>query len=192
MAYPDNIETYRTFTNLPGMHYDVLKTDIPFAEDLNKQNNSIVAIETELGVTPSGASATVVARLDAMDSVIAAIKSALMPVGSIYSNNSDATNPATLLGFGTWSAFGAGRVLVSKSATGTFSTNGSTGGFETHTLTATEMQHTNLSNRTSGIMAAGGNWGVQSDVTGVISAVTATAHNILQPYIVVYMWRRTA
>jgi hypothetical protein len=36
----------------------------------------------------------------------------LYPVGSIYTNASVSTNPATLLGFGTWTAFGAGRVLL--------------------------------------------------------------------------------
>jgi hypothetical protein len=34
----------------------------------------------------------------------------LYPVGSIYTNATVSTNPATLLGFGTWTAFGAGRV----------------------------------------------------------------------------------
>jgi len=37
---------------------------------------------------------------------------ALHPVGSIYINATNSTNPATLLGFGTWVAFGAGRVPV--------------------------------------------------------------------------------
>jgi hypothetical protein len=37
---------------------------------------------------------------------------ALHPVGSIYINAGVTTNPATLLGFGTWTAFGAGRVMV--------------------------------------------------------------------------------
>jgi hypothetical protein len=36
----------------------------------------------------------------------------LFPVGSIYTNATNATNPGTLLGFGTWTAFGAGRVAV--------------------------------------------------------------------------------
>jgi hypothetical protein len=38
------------------------------------------------------------------------------PVGSIYLNAINATNPATLLGFGTWAAFGAGRVPVGFNA----------------------------------------------------------------------------
>jgi hypothetical protein len=37
---------------------------------------------------------------------------ALYPVGSIYINAGVSTNPNTLLGFGTWTAFGAGRVMV--------------------------------------------------------------------------------
>jgi hypothetical protein len=37
---------------------------------------------------------------------------AVYPVGSIYINAGATTNPATLLGFGTWTAFGAGRVMV--------------------------------------------------------------------------------
>ena len=46
------------------------------------------------------------------DAAIAAAKEALYPVGSIYINAGVTTNPATLLGFGTWTAFGAGRVMV--------------------------------------------------------------------------------
>ena len=34
------------------------------------------------------------------------------PVGSIYINATNATNPGTLLGFGTWVAFATGRLLV--------------------------------------------------------------------------------
>ena len=37
---------------------------------------------------------------------------ALYPVGSIYTNAGVTTNPAVLFGFGTWVAFGAGRVPV--------------------------------------------------------------------------------
>jgi hypothetical protein len=43
--------------------------------------------------------------------VTAALQAAY-PVGSIYINAGVTTNPATLLGFGTWTAFGAGRVMV--------------------------------------------------------------------------------
>ena len=39
-----------------------------------------------------------------------------VPVGSIYINAAVTTNPATLLGFGTWAAFGTGRVIVGYNA----------------------------------------------------------------------------
>jgi hypothetical protein len=40
----------------------------------------------------------------------------IYPVGSIYINAAVTTNPATLLGFGTWVAFGTGRMMVGYDA----------------------------------------------------------------------------
>ena len=51
------------------------------------------------------------------------------PVGSIYMNATNSTNPATLLGFGTWSSFGAGRVLIGLDSSDTdFDSAEETGG----------------------------------------------------------------
>jgi hypothetical protein len=55
---------------------------------------------------------------------------AAYPVGSIYLSTVS-TNPNTLFGFGTWVAFGTGRMLISADAT---YTAGSTGGSATTTL----------------------------------------------------------
>lgn len=67
----------------------------------------------------------------------------IYPVGSIYENADNPANPATLLGFGTWSEFGSGRVTVGKTSSGTFSTAGAVGGSETVSLTeAQNGQHT--------------------------------------------------
>ena len=122
------------------------------------------------------------------------------PVGSIYINASDGTNPGTLLGFGTWVAFGAGRVPVGIDAGQTeFDTAEETGGAKTHTLTISEMPSHNH-NQPAGISPApnandvditGGNGrtidnNILTDNTG-----GGNAHNNLQPYIVVYMWKRT-
>lgn len=55
------------------------------------------------------------------------------PVGSVFVS-AVATNPADLLGFGVWAAFGAGRVLVGQDAgQAEFDTLGETGGAKTHT-----------------------------------------------------------
>ena len=68
---------------------------------------------------------------------------ALYPVGSVYINTSNATNPATLFGFGTWTEIGAGRVLVGQNASDAiFDTLGETGGSKdaivvSHTHTGT-------------------------------------------------------
>jgi hypothetical protein len=122
----------------------------------------------------------------------------LYPVGSIYSNVAVATNPATLLGFGTWTAFGAGRVMVGLDGDDEdFDTVGETGGAKTHTLTTSEIPaHTHTYVEDYSTNAYGPNStgiikdGTRSKNTG--STGGDTAHNNLQPYIVVYMWKRTA
>ena len=122
----------------------------------------------------------------------------LYPVGSIYSNAAVATNPGTLLGFGTWTAFGAGRVMVGLDADDEdFDTVEETGGAKTHTLTISEMPaHTHTYVEDYSTNAYGPNStgiikdGTRSKNTG--STGGDTAHNNLQPYIVVYMWKRTA
>ena len=76
----------------------------------------------------------------------------IYPVGSIYMSTVS-TNPATLLGFGTWEAMPAGRVLLAqgKSSWGTTYNAGSTGGEATHQLTVGELpshNHTASTNTT--------------------------------------------
>jgi hypothetical protein len=86
----------------------------------------------------------------AIASAVAATKTALYPVGSIYTNASNNTNPGTLLGFGTWTAFGAGRMPVGYDSTNAlFSTAESTGGSydavvvtHTHAPIVTDPGHT--------------------------------------------------
>jgi len=80
------------------------------------------------------------------------ILNVMYPVGSIYTNYNVSTNPATLMGFGTWSAVAEGRVLVGKAGSGTFGTINATGGAENVTLTTSQMPshtHTGPSHRHS-------------------------------------------
>ena len=55
-------------------------------------------------------------NFDDMVDQLTAMLGMVYPVGSVYFNATDATNPATLLGFGTWTAWGAGRVPVGFSS----------------------------------------------------------------------------
>jgi hypothetical protein len=91
---------------------------------------------------------------------VQAVKESLHPVGSIYINATNATNPSTLFGFGTWTAFGAGRVPVGfNAADSLFDTAEETGGSKdaivvSHTHTGTtgnqSADHTH-SGTTSGV-----------------------------------------
>ena len=126
------------------------------------------------------------------------------PVGSIYMNATNATNPGTLLGFGTWSAFGEGRVLIGIDSSDTdFDTAEETGGSKTHTLTEAQLpshRHTiGSTDSSAGFGGAAGNQEFVQDAGSGIGTPCNTsftgsgqAHTIVQPYIVVYMWKRTA
>ena len=144
----------------------------------------------------------------------------LYPVGSIYVNATSSTNPGTLLGFGTWTAFGAGRVMVGFNASDPlFDTAEETGGSKdaivvshnhsaTSTSVVTDPGHSHsLSgvtyvSGTNGYYDQGGASGVSTGTatTGITVATTTTVASTgssgtnanLQPYITVYMWKRTA
>ena len=104
---------------------------------------------------------------------------------------------------GTWQAFGAGRVLVGAGSNGGRNfTAGSTGGEYEHTLTVNEMPSHNHSSRMHNTSGTGINYlNVQETDPGlgltVGNEITTAAgggrsHNNMQPYVVVYMWRRVA
>jgi hypothetical protein len=118
------------------------------------------------------------------------------PVGSIYINASVSTNPATLLGFGTWVAFGAGKVIVGLDSGDTdFDTAEETGGAKTHTLSISEIPSHTHSLSTSDNPGGTGEIEVAGGAPTSTQTTQATgggeAHNNLQPYIVAYMWKRT-
>lgn len=126
---------------------------------------------------------------------MASILEAMMPVGFVLTLGVS-TNPATLYGFGTWSAI-AGRVIVGLDGTQTeFNTLNKTGGAKTHTLTVNEMPehshpYTRYASRENGASSLWDTWnGASAANTG--TAGGGQAHNNLQPYIVKYVWERTA
>jgi hypothetical protein len=130
----------------------------------------------------------------------------IYPVGAIYSSTV-ATNPATVFGFGTWVAFGAGRVMVGAGTSDQAFVAGNTGGESNHTLTQGEMPshghvmglHGSGAESTGYGLTPSASFADRVEVTagaGLGDSTSSTggggAHNNLQPYIVVYMWNRTA
>ena len=170
----------------------------------------------------SGTNTTQLATTAFVSAAVTASLAAVYPVGSIYINAGVSTNPATLLGFGTWTAFGAGRVMVGLNASDAlFDTLEETGGSKdtivvthNHTATSTVTDPTHqhaassgnfLSETNAGTYAyggPGGNISVISNTASVSTGVTvattvanagASGTNAnLQPYIAVAMWKRTA
>lgn len=119
------------------------------------------------------------------------------PIGCIYTNITG-VNPATELGFGTWEAFGEGRVIVGYDSGDTdFDTAEETGGEKEHTLTQAELPdyvlQTNNAHRGSAPYQYGdGVGGPTYRVDDLSSGGSGEAHNNLQPYIVAHFWKRTA
>jgi microcystin-dependent protein len=95
------------------------------------------------------------------------------PIGYILISTVN-TNPSTFLGYGTWGAFGAGRVLVGLDSGQTeFDTAEETGGAKTHTLTTAEMpSHTHVQDAHTHVQNA--HTHTQDAHTHVITSQTAT------------------
>lgn len=196
-------------------------------------NNIAVAIATKADLasptftgTPAaptasaGNNSTQLATTAYADAAVAAVRLALYPVGSIYINAGVTTNPATLLGFGTWTAFGAGRVMVGlDGADALFDALEETGGSKDATLvshshtgtTTTVGNHAHSVPNIVNISPSGttnvGTVPQGESTTNSISTGDAGAHDHsfttstqgssgtnanLQPYITVAMWKRTA
>ena len=136
---------------------------------------------------------------------------ATYPIGTIVENVDPDFSPAKEYG-GTWERFGQGKVLVgfdendadfnwvTKEEDGATIFN--TGGEKTHTLSESEMPHHSHAQRV--LNTYGSNlYGYAHDMSRMYStnytnsintagAGGSQAHNNLQPYAVVYRWRRVA
>jgi hypothetical protein len=168
---------------------------------------------TGVPTAPTASSGTNTTQLATTSFVTTALQ-ALHPIGSIYSSTSS-TNPGTLFGFGTWVAYGAGRVLIGASGAGLYIA-GNTGGSadaivvsHTHTATSTvtDPGHSHLYDADSGNRNSyGPNGGgvayvpgqTNTSTTGITVATSNSTEGAsgtnanLPPYVVVYMWNRTA
>ena len=129
----------------------------------------------------------------------------MYPIGSIYISTtlSSASAVSNALG-GTWERFGRGRTLVGYTSTDAdFNASEKTGGEKTHTLTIDEMPSHNHREQTSDDSTGGwyptlkhSGWGQNNNMYTLNDFTESTggsqAHNNLQPYITVYMYKRTA
>jgi hypothetical protein len=172
-------------------------------------------VDADLMIVDDGAGGT--NRKSTMSRLKTYILSSVYPVGSIFISTSS-TSPATSLGFGSWSRFGEGRMLVSQSSSDSdFDTAEETGGAKTHTLS-----EANLASHSHNIV---NNSGTTSNGVGSLSASHVTQRNAggmgtsdyalqgtsstpnagatsstgsgsavthMNPYIVTYMWKRTS
>lgn len=164
---------------------------------------------TGVPTAPTASAGTNTTQLSTTAFVIAALAT-MYPIGSIYSSTIS-TNPNTLFGFGTWVAYGAGRVLIGQSGAGLYiaaNTGGSADAIvvsHTHTATVTDPQHNHtLVAAPSGGGGVGSGSGIgladtittSSSSTGISVANSTTGSSgtnaNLPPYVVVYMWNRTA
>ena len=183
-------------------------TGTPAAPTASAATNS-----TQLSTT-----AFVTAAITAALAVAETARRALFPVGTIYTQAAVATNPATLLGFGTWAAFGSGRVMVgldggnalfdtleetggSADSPAVASTTGSTaitiaqmpahthtiGAYGSNGYNAVESADRSSFSHNEATSSTGGGQGHTHTISN--SAVTDANY---QPFITVYMWKRTA
>jgi hypothetical protein len=215
-ASKDNLSSGNSLKIVKGTELDTEFNNIATAVATKADLTSPTLTGTPLAPTAStGTNTTQIATTAFVQAALAAI----YPVGSIYTNATSSTNPGTLLGFGTWTAFGAGRVMVGFNASNAlFDTAEETGGnadaitvshTHTATTTSTDSGHNHfIGNTGSGIGNAGGG---NASVIGAAQTVATTTNtaNITstttiastgssgtnanyQPYITVYMWKRTA
>lgn len=165
--------------------------------------NGVTTTAVELNYV-SGVTSGIQAQIDALPTM-----AEIYPVGSIYINASDSTNPGTLLGFGTWEAFGAGKVPVGIDSSDTdFDTAEETGGAKTATVDVTVPDdgwgatqsgtgHFPEPSTSGRLVTGSGKNESNENLESLAHAngdrtFTSTAGDVIQPYIVVHMWKRTA
>ena len=156
-----------------------------------------------------------------LGTITAAVVNALVyPVGSIYFNMAVSTNPATLLGMGTWVAYATGEVLVGFESSGTFDALNESLGAETASAgtsgstTLTTSQTPSHSHKVAGGEHATGSYdnGDNFQANNLTSVSTARAYQVdtssvgggsghthttpavstLQSSKTLYIWKRTA
>ena len=167
------------------------------AEWCNGLQNEVVGVIEAGGLTPTAG---------VYNQLLHAVVNIVYPVGAYYFTEDDSHPPGTLFSWQTWTEV-TGVVLVGRDTAQTeFATTGLTGGEKTHTLTVDELASHSHTTSQAGTTATtgdqytttGGTSGTDSIFIGPPSPPDTgdtgggEAHNNLQPYRVVRMWRRSA
>lgn len=206
----DSLSSGNPLKIIKGTEFDIEFNNIAtaVATKSDSSNTELTGIPT----APTASSGTNTTQIATTAFVTTALQ-ALHPVGSIYINAGVTTNPATLLGFGTWAAFGAGRVMIGLNGSDTlFDALEETGGSKdaivvshTHTATVTDPGHSHSYTASTiatpqvgltGDGASAPSLQTGTSTTGITVANSSTGSSgtnaNLQPYITVAMWKRTA
>ncbi len=214
VAYKPLYMTPRQGTDVTGVNfYQPTQSDLIAELPSGNTNTALTALENfrDLRYAKYDADGNDISDTYAKKDDMEAAMQRMYPVGSIYFS-AVGTNPSELFGFGTWQAWGAGRVPVGVDASQTeFNAVEKTGGEKAHALTINEMpSHTHeISYRPIGdpsddpfalFKSEGGITGtynspgteLSQDALEAKAAGGGQAHNNLQPYITCYMWKRTA
>ena len=165
---------------------------------------------TPLSASDVGAQPTLTAGLliDLTNNIISIDGPALLdivyPVGSYYETSDTSFNPNTAWG-GTWTLETEGQVHISAGTNYEVEgalTNTTDGGEKTHTLSVSEMpSHTHAlyyynasGNKSFGYQYQnkGSQGSEATSSSGIVNSGGGQPHNIMQPYIVVNRWHRTA
>ena len=180
--------------------FSAVQTAVNTKADLNgSASEAFSATTASVGTNTTQVATTAFVRAEILNTIY--------PVGSIFTTVTAYANSAAVvaaIGGTTWVSFGAGKVLVGvDTGDSDFDTVEETGGAKTdsHTLTIAEMPSHNHSlspslnsgSSTDGNpnIVSGGNSGSAVSISST-GGGNAHTHDIVQPYITVYMWKRTA
>ena len=182
----------------PGASANKVKTyakDVSSKAEFHIQDEDADVVQVTAGGNLNAAALGGVYGVDNLAAVVAILEH-VYPVGSVVAFGVS-TNPATLLGVGTWTAI-EGKVIVGISGSDAeFDTLDETGGSKTHTLTEAQMPaHTHTFSRYPTTAVSGSQAGSSSlhqhDTGTTGSKGSGGSHNNLQPYIVKYCWQRVS
>jgi hypothetical protein len=179
-------------------------------DTINILNPETIPIDTDLYLLQRGLVSYKITHADLINELRNSVLESVYPIGSVYCSTTNNTNPATVLGFGTWTAIEGRTIVGYDGADSDFNTAGGEGGDKDTLLGTNNVPHISTFTTLGGYYSNGtatipynntntttlkteNNNGSGSD-TGIyfFSVPAADAVSTVQPYKVAYMWERTS